>query len=308
MPSCSYSLFRPGDGSSNMNSSHLQSPPQTQSQMLEESPILPAFSHFPARDQQQQLSGSASILSPLPLSASPANPNVHPRPEQQQLNATQNSQAESPQLPRAPIRNTIPLPEMDGGEYSGGADVRQLQHLNRHQKMQGREHQPFMHGTPINLSGLHQHSLGSTSSHPRPLLSVDTSFDPNSLCSPSHSGFPTSNSDSALGDMGQKTPNVYINGLPPHFPEDQLFALASPFGEIRSVRTFTRHVRDNESGYGFVLSVHSLLSISVFYLIVRIYSGLRRSRLPRGVLYPCGVTEICTRPSQRSISFRWRLK
>ena len=52
-----------------------------------------------------------------------------------------------------------------------------------------------------------------------------------------------------------KTPNVYINGLPPHFPEDQLFALASPFGEIRSVRTFTRHVRDSESGYGFVLSV-----------------------------------------------------
>jgi hypothetical protein len=50
-----------------------------------------------------------------------------------------------------------------------------------------------------------------------------------------------------------KTPNVYINGLPPHFPEDQLFALASPFGEIRSVRTFTRHVRDTESGYGFVL-------------------------------------------------------
>lgn len=56
-------------------------------------------------------------------------------------------------------------------------------------------------------------------------------------------------------DLGQKTPNVYINGLPPHFPEDQLFALASPFGEIRSVRTFTRHVRDSESGYGFVLYV-----------------------------------------------------
>lgn len=50
-----------------------------------------------------------------------------------------------------------------------------------------------------------------------------------------------------------KTPNVYINGLPPHFPEDQLFALASTFGEIKSVRTFTRHVRDSESGYGFVL-------------------------------------------------------
>jgi RNA recognition motif. (a.k.a. RRM, RBD, or RNP domain) len=50
-----------------------------------------------------------------------------------------------------------------------------------------------------------------------------------------------------------KTPNVYINGLPPHFPEDQLYALAAPFGEVKSVRTFTRHVRDSESGYGFVL-------------------------------------------------------
>lgn len=57
----------------------------------------------------------------------------------------------------------------------------------------------------------------------------------------------------ALLDESQKTPNVYINGLPPHFPEDQLYALAAPFGEVRSVRTFTRHVRDSESGYGFVL-------------------------------------------------------
>lgn len=54
-------------------------------------------------------------------------------------------------------------------------------------------------------------------------------------------------------DDSYKTPNVYINGLPPHFPEDQLYALAAPFGEVRSVRTFTRHVRDSESGYGFVL-------------------------------------------------------
>ncbi|KAG6822926.1 hypothetical protein H0H93_004579, partial [Arthromyces matolae] len=53
-------------------------------------------------------------------------------------------------------------------------------------------------------------------------------------------------------DSSGKTPNVYINGLPPHFPEDQLYALASQFGSVRSVRTFTRHVRDSESGYGFV--------------------------------------------------------
>ena len=50
-----------------------------------------------------------------------------------------------------------------------------------------------------------------------------------------------------------KTPNVYINGLPPHFPEEQLQAMAEPFGVVKSVRTFTRHVRDSESGYGFVL-------------------------------------------------------
>jgi hypothetical protein len=54
-------------------------------------------------------------------------------------------------------------------------------------------------------------------------------------------------------DDSYKTPNVYINGLPPHFPEDQLYALTAPFGEVRSVRTFTRHVKDSESGYGFVL-------------------------------------------------------
>jgi hypothetical protein len=56
-------------------------------------------------------------------------------------------------------------------------------------------------------------------------------------------------------DSSHKTPNVYINGLPPHFPEEQLYALAAPFGAIRSVRTFTRHVKESESGYGFVLYV-----------------------------------------------------
>ncbi|KAJ4482599.1 hypothetical protein J3R30DRAFT_3369576 [Lentinula aciculospora] len=54
-------------------------------------------------------------------------------------------------------------------------------------------------------------------------------------------------------DDQYKSPNVYINGLPPHYPEDQLFELTSPFGEIRSVRSFTRHVGEKESGYGFVL-------------------------------------------------------
>ncbi|KAH9010029.1 hypothetical protein EDB84DRAFT_1147487 [Lactarius hengduanensis] len=50
-----------------------------------------------------------------------------------------------------------------------------------------------------------------------------------------------------------RIPNVYINGLPPNFPEEQLYALTKDFGGVVSVRTFTRHVSDRPSGYGFVL-------------------------------------------------------
>ncbi|KAH8097017.1 hypothetical protein BXZ70DRAFT_1009343 [Cristinia sonorae] len=61
-------------------------------------------------------------------------------------------------------------------------------------------------------------------------------------------------SDSQSADADDfKTPNVYINGLPPNFPEDQLLAMTREFGEVVSVRTFTRHVSDRPSGYGFVL-------------------------------------------------------
>jgi hypothetical protein len=42
-------------------------------------------------------------------------------------------------------------------------------------------------------------------------------------------------------------PNVYINGLPPNFPEEQLYALTKDFGGVVSVRTFTRHVSDRPS-------------------------------------------------------------
>jgi hypothetical protein len=44
------------------------------------------------------------------------------------------------------------------------------------------------------------------------------------------------------GISSHKTPNVYINGLPPYFPEAQLYELTSPYGEVKSVRTFTRRV------------------------------------------------------------------
>lgn len=55
--------------------------------------------------------------------------------------------------------------------------------------------------------------------------------------SSAESGKPSSTSSSTF-----KSPNVYINGLPPYFPEDELLALATPFGVVRSVRSFTRHV------------------------------------------------------------------
>ncbi|EPQ53541.1 hypothetical protein GLOTRDRAFT_139741 [Gloeophyllum trabeum ATCC 11539] len=50
-----------------------------------------------------------------------------------------------------------------------------------------------------------------------------------------------------------KTPNVYINGLPPNFPEEQLYNMTKDFGGVVSVRTFTRHVSERPTGYGFVL-------------------------------------------------------
>jgi hypothetical protein len=319
MDSCSFSSFHPGDASS--NSGHLQPSSQGRSQVLEESPILPVSSHFCSHDHQQPQGGiisssnlssglrvtnslksvnnsSNKTLSPLPLFPQPVTPNAHSQP-QQQHNLVHINQARSPQLPSVPVRSTISLPQRDEGEYRGDADAHQRQHLHRHQHMHAHEHQTVVHGVPIDLSGLslnasmhaprqHQQcSLGLLSSQSQPMLSVNTSFDPNFPRSPSPtSGFPTSNSDSALASVGQKIPNVYINGLPPHFPEDQLFALASPFGEIRSVRTFTRHVRDRESGYGFVLSVLFPTSFYVFSLIMRLYLGSRRLKLLRDVSFP----------------------
>lgn len=44
-----------------------------------------------------------------------------------------------------------------------------------------------------------------------------------------------------------RPPNVYINGLPPNFPEEELLAMTRPFGNVLSVRTFTRHVSDKPS-------------------------------------------------------------
>ncbi|KAJ7183503.1 hypothetical protein C8R46DRAFT_1344314 [Mycena filopes] len=60
-------------------------------------------------------------------------------------------------------------------------------------------------------------------------------------------------SSSAKDSEWEKTPNVYINGLPPNFSDEQLLAITAPFGEVVSVRTFTRTNTQTPSGYGFVL-------------------------------------------------------
>lgn len=91
----------------------------------------------------------------------------------------------------------------------------------------------------------------NTNNHPNPCSSTD----PHSqygICTDDGASGTGTDGANGVGDAF-KSPNVYINGLPPHYPEDHLFELCSGFGEIRSVRSFTRHVGEKESGYGFVL-------------------------------------------------------
>jgi hypothetical protein len=61
-----------------------------------------------------------------------------------------------------------------------------------------------------------------------------------------------------------RVPNVYINGLPPNFPEEQLYALTKDFGGVVSVRTFTRHVSDRPSYVPFNPYLPHLLKSSIF--------------------------------------------
>ncbi|KAF8828069.1 hypothetical protein HHX47_DHR4000835 [Lentinula edodes] len=98
---------------------------------------------------------------------------------------------------------------------------------------------------PIDLEALEKDSANAT-------LTFNVNHSAPAHIPSSDSDHGTSRSYDAADDQ-QKSPNVYINGLPSHFPEEQLFELAAPFGEIRSVRSFTRHVGEKESGYGFVL-------------------------------------------------------
>jgi hypothetical protein len=49
------------------------------------------------------------------------------------------------------------------------------------------------------------------------------------------------------------TTNVYINGLPLRWTDDDLYRLTRGFGAVKSVKMFTRHLEDKPSAYGFVL-------------------------------------------------------
>lgn len=75
-----------------------------------------------------------------------------------------------------------------------------------------------------------------------PNVVVSPSPSPSLILSPS-----TSAASTCPDDDDSKTPNVYINGLPPNCPEETLHAVASRYGEVVSVRTFTRHVSDKPS-------------------------------------------------------------
>lgn len=144
----------------------------------------------------------------------------------------------SPKLPPAPAQQIIPLPEVD-------LDPRA---------------QPFVssHLSSCGFSGSAPNELGLQIEGASPGMAF--------LGCQHHDDADTSTTSQASlhgtekDGKNYKTPNVYINGLPPHFPEDQLYALTAHFGEVRSVRTFTRHVRDSESGYGFVLCVIPFLA------------------------------------------------
>ncbi|KIK02725.1 hypothetical protein K443DRAFT_509204 [Laccaria amethystina LaAM-08-1] len=160
-----------------------------------------------------------------------------PLPQVQAQAQAQTAKPASPKIPSAPTQPTIPLPD-------ASPDFRAARNPSTIQL-----HPPPQVQSQLESQFPEQNSAYTIYDVPLPSQrSAPFSFAP-------IGGPPPSATTFDIGEHQQKTPNVYINGLPPHFPEDQLFALASPFGEIRSVRTFTRHVRDSESGYGFVLYV-----------------------------------------------------
>ncbi|KAF7984437.1 hypothetical protein HWV62_14512 [Athelia sp. TMB] len=89
---------------------------------------------------------------------------------------------------------------------------------------------------PSNLA--RAHALSSNGYKRTPLLALPPAPAPAIIQLP-----PTINAPASAGlELDHRTPNVYINGLPPNYPEASLYTLTCAFGAVRSVRTFTRHV------------------------------------------------------------------
>jgi hypothetical protein len=98
----------------------------------------------------------------------------------------------------------------------------------------------------------------------------------------------------------ERTPNVYINGLPPNFPEEQLLAMTREFGAVQSVRTFTRHVADRPSGYGFVL--YAPCTSTAIDTMLTCMAGMTLSMPLSAASRLFASTATCTRPFPRCLS------
>lgn len=60
---------------------------------------------------------------------------------------------------------------------------------------------------------------------------------------------------------------MYINGLPPNFKAEQLYALTSQFGTVLSCRTFTRQSADHPS---YVFSAHFASRLTFLCLVAMV--------------------------------------
>ncbi|KAG6843838.1 hypothetical protein H0H87_012669 [Tephrocybe sp. NHM501043] len=264
---------------------------QDQQPSADESPVLPSSNlaqsipqlsqHAQSQSQQQQAQPQSQLQSQSHAqSLSGSNSNnasltSQPQSQSQKPHTTTNT-AGSPLLPPAPVQHTIPLPALSSspGSHSAGSRDGELVFepaQNYNQNTQNHNHNQNTAPLLLPLSTLNHNQISdglssnqqnqgiysSSQNTSATLSSAAPHFVPSSAPSAltqSSSLTPCTAAHPALtSDPTGRTPNVYINGLPPHFPEDQLLALASPFGDVLSVRTFTRHVRDSESGYGFVL-------------------------------------------------------
>ena len=78
----------------------------------------------------------------------------------------------------------------------------------------------------------------SSQSSPSRAVTTDSSDDFQTNAASRPTPTPSAQQDSSI------PPNVYINGLPPNFPEEQLYNMTKEFGPVLSVRTFTRHVSE----------------------------------------------------------------